>query len=328
VAQAGDLDCDGQDDVLVGAPGACPAGKRDGGSAYLYSGRNAEVLYSFFGSEPGEELGSAVAPAGDMDEDGAPDVAVGSPGASHGTGLVRVHSGADASIVYTFHGDAPLDRFGSALAGAGDVDGDGVVDLVVGAHQPGGRWPGYARVLSGADASILYTFGGEEPGDGFGIALALAGDLDGDGCAEVLVGAPFSDEQGSMAGSARLFSGRLGEPLEALLGDRPGDCFGIAVAAVGDVDGDGVADLAVGAHQPRSPAPGYLRVFSGATRAELATLCGAAPGHQFGVSAAGLGDVDGDGRSEIVVGAWADGTKGVWTGSVAVFSSRELRPGR
>jgi hypothetical protein len=324
VALAGDLDCDGLPDVFVGAPGASPGGLRGAGSAQLFSGRNAEVIYSFFGTEQDGELGSAVVSAGDMDGDGLPEIAIGSPGTRHGTGTVHVHSGADASILYTFHGDLPYDRFGAALAGASDVDGDGVSDLAVGAHQPAGRAPGYARVLSGADASILYTFGGEEPGDGFGLAVALVGDLDGDGCAEVLVGAPFSDEMGAMAGSARLFSGKSGEPLCAFLGDRPADCLGIAVAGVGDVDGDGVPDLAAGAHQPRTPAPGYLRLWSGATRAELATLVGAAPGHEFGVAAAGLGDLDGDGRGDIAVGAWADGTKGVWTGSVAVFSSAAL----
>lgn len=322
VANAGDVDCDGIDDVLVGAPGASKNG-RSSGSAFLFSGRNAVILYSFHGERAGDEFGSAVCGAGDVDRDGYLDLLIGAPGARHnglGSGTVRLYSGRDASILYTFHGDQFGDRFGSALAAPGDLDGDGAPELLVGAFSPATSRPGYARVFSGADASILYTFGGLEPGDGFGISVASLGDLDGDGSAELLVGAFLSDENGFAAGSAQIFGGRDGKLRLTHFGDRAGDQFGVCVANAGDIDGDGVRDYAIGAHQPQTALPGYLRVFSGRTNEEIVTLVGAAPGYQFGISAAGLGDLDADARSELIVGAWADGTRGTWTGSATVFS--------
>ena len=326
VASAGDVDCDGVVDILVGAPGACVNG-RSSGSAYVFSGRTAEVLIEFDGERAGDAFGSSVAGAGDIDGDGVPEIIVGAPGARQAgfdSGSVRVYSGADASIVYTFHGTDAGDRFGCDVSGGGDHDADGVPDVVVGALQPRGG-PGYARVFSGRDASILYTFGGQEPGDAFGISVAALGDLDGDGGAEVLVGAPRSDEPGYQAGGAWLFSGKVGSILATFKGDGPEDRFGACVASLGDVDGDGIPDLAVGAPQQHLPRPGYLRVFSGRDFACLSTLVGAAPGHQFGIAAAPLGDLDADGLSDLAVGAWADSTKGVWTGSVAAFSSAEVR---
>jgi hypothetical protein len=326
VASAGDIDCDGVVDILVGAPGACVNG-RSSGSAYVFSGRTAEVLIEFDGEHAGDALGSSVAGAGDIDGDGVPEIAVGAPGARQAgfdSGSVRVYSGADASILYTFHGAGAGDRFGCCVAGGADHDADGVPDVVVGAFQPRGG-PGYARVLSGRDASLLYTFGGQEPGDGFGISVAALDDLDGDGGAEILVGAFRSDEFGYKAGSAGLFSGKDGVALATFLGDGPEDRFGACVTALGDVDGDGTPDLAVGAPQPHLPQAGYLRIFSGSDFATLTTLVGAEPGHQFGIAAASLGDFDDDGLSDLIVGAWADSTKGVWTGSVAAFSGAEIR---
>jgi len=322
VAGAGDVDCDGVVDILVGAPGACVNG-RSSGSAYVFSGHTAEVLIEFDGERAGDAFGSSVAGAGDLDGDGVPELIVGAPGARQAgidSGSVRVYSGADASIVYSFHGSDPGDRFGCHVAGGADLDADGLPDLVVGAFQPRGG-PGYVRVFSGRDASILYTFGGQEPGDGFGISVAALDDLDGDGGAEVLVGAFGCDERGYKAGSAWVFSGVSGEALARFHGDGAEDRFGACVTALGDVDGDGTADLAVGAPQVHLPRAGYLRVFSGRDFATLTTLVGAAPGHQFGIAAAPLGDFDGDGLADMIVGAWADNTKGVWTGSVAAFSA-------
>jgi FG-GAP repeat protein len=321
LSSAGDVDCDGTQDILVGAPGGSTNGLSSG-SAYVFSGRDAVILYSFQGSHAGDELGESVALGRDIDGDGIAELILGAPGASSrgpNTGLVRVHSGADASILYVFHGDEAFDRFGCSVAGPGDLDGDGHNDLLVGACAPLTRKPGYACALSGADASYLYRFGGIQPADGFGVSVAGVGDLDRDGCQDVLVGAFLSDENGFEAGSAQLFSGRSGLPIATLLGDSTGAQFGTVVAGAGDVNGDGVGDFVVGAPEPELAFPGYARVFSGADRSVLATLVGSGPGYQFGVAAAGIGDVTGDGRSEVLIGAWADGTKGCWTGSASLW---------
>lgn len=139
---------DGTPDVIVGAPFDDNAGN-DSGSARVFSGADGSVLFTFDGDAPGHELGYSVAGIGDINQDGHDDVAVGAPLANGVTGLVRIYSGADGAPFITLQGDIAGDLFGAFVGAAGDVDGDGYPDLVVGAIRP--AQAGYVRVYSGLD---------------------------------------------------------------------------------------------------------------------------------------------------------------------------------
>ncbi|MCA8940937.1 MAG: FG-GAP repeat protein [Planctomycetes bacterium] len=285
------------------------------------------VLHEFDGDGQGDRLGTSVAVAGDVDGDRVPDIIAGSIfDLNHGTGagMARVYSGATGATLFTFHGTSNLDFFGHAVDGAGDVNGDGYDDLVVGAPyaDPNGSSSGSATVFSGFDGSVLHTLEGEAGNDQFGYAVSAAGDLDGDGFDDVLVGAWLHDSGTADTGRAQVFSGRDGTLLLELDGASTGDNFGRSVGLVGDIDGDLVPDYVIGAYRADANGTdsGSAYVFSGATGAVLWTFHGASADDHFGYSVAGAGDVDADGVADVIVGALdADGiaTSG---GMARVFS--------
>ena len=224
--------------------------------------------------------------------------------------------------LYTFYGDSAGDWFGHSVASAGDVNADGYPDFIVGATQDNGTGSGSARVLSGADGTILYTFYGDSAGDQFGWPVAGAGDVNNDGYDDVIVGARFDDDNGTNSGSARVFSGADGSFLYTFYGDSADDRFGI-VAGAGDVNADGYADLIVGAggDDDNGTNSGSARVFSGSDGSILYTFYGDSAGDGFGGSVARAGDVNQDGYDDLIVGARNDmDTTGATTGSARVLS--------
>ena len=262
VSGAGDVNGDGFADLIVGVPMA--------DSAQVFSGIDGSVLYTL--ADPGGELfGRRVSDAGDVNLDGFADLIVGDPRNDR----VRVFSGIDGSVLYTFDGDTAGDQFGGSVSGAGDVNGDGYADLIVGANADdnNGNASGSARVFSGVDGSVLYTFDGDFStdlvpsfGDSFGSAVSGAGDLNGDGFADLIVGAPNDDPNGQNSGSVRVFSGFDGSVLYNFDGDSftdflNGDRFGTSVSGTGDVNGDGVPDFVVGALDGGANGGGYVRLF-------------------------------------------------------------------
>ena len=155
-------------------------------------------------------------------------------------------SGFDGHRLFRYDG-APFDYVGAAVAGAGDVNGDGLDDVVIGAMQFLSGGPGYAVVLSGSDGSLLGKFTGQATADMFGAAVDGAGDVDGDGLSDVIIGAWSEDPNGINSGSARVYSVLTGAILITALGDSAEDEFGAAVAGVGDQDGDGFSEVLIGA---------------------------------------------------------------------------------
>ncbi|MFG0316885.1 MAG: VCBS repeat-containing protein [Planctomycetota bacterium JB042] len=185
IAGPGDLDGDGHDDLAVGFPDVVGTpGRID-----VFSGATGQVVRQVVEAE-GETIGYQMAGAGDVDADGTPDL-----GLSLGTERVAVRSGVDMSLLHVLDGDPGLGMFGDALDGAGDLDGDGRDDVIVGAPGLFLGFPGYARAYSGADGSVLFGLvgsGGPATGDALGAAVARLGDVNGDGLADVAVGAPQS----------------------------------------------------------------------------------------------------------------------------------------
>ena len=315
VSGAGDVNGDGFSDVIVGAVGDDPNGVWSG-SARVFSGLDGSILHTFDGDSKNDYFGYSVSGAGDVNVDGYEDMIVGAPfDKKLDKGSAWVFSGRDGSVLYTFYG-AAMDWFGISVSGAGDVNGDGLADLVVGAllgdHL--GVNNGLARVFSGKDGSVLYTIGGESDGDAFGNSVSGAGDVNGDGYPDLIIGAPADDNKGPSAGSARVCSGLNGTEIYTFDGDYWSDEFGDSVSGAGDVNDDGYADLIVGTGWARE-----ARVFSGKDGSVLYTFGGAAETF-FGNSVSGAGDVNGDGFADLIVGARLDDNNGTDSGSARVIS--------
>lgn len=265
VRPMGDVDGDGIDDVLVGGTGD----PSSGGRAMVFSGADGSVLLSKSGPN-GELWGYSMDGVGDLSGDGVPDFVVGVPRFSGSTGFncgaALVFSGSDGALLMTLEGESNNDELGTSVANAGDVDGDGLNDIIAGAwlDDLNGLTPdaGSATVFSGADGSILYKFWGDAANDEFGRAVASAGDVNADGYADMIVGAPNDDVFGR-CGSATVFSGFDGSVLGFFIGDNVNDEFGRAVASAGDVNGDGTDDVIVGAEEDDNfgNATGSARVF-------------------------------------------------------------------
>ncbi|HYC78280.1 MAG TPA: integrin alpha, partial [Planctomycetota bacterium] len=282
-----------------------------------------------YGAVPFKAAGECVRGAGDVDADGVPDLVIGAFAHVDGgttPGSARVMSGATGLEVHAFFGAAPNDGFGVAVDGAGDVDGDGYDDVVVGSPYAGtaGFQAGKVEVFSGATGAVLRTWFGQALGDQFGFAVAGIDDVNADGFDDVVVGAPQADPAGAGSGRATVISGLDGAVLFTFPGNSAFDNAGQAVAAAGDVNGDGKPDILVGA--PRDGAAwqttgsGRVRLYSGATGAVLHTLSGGSTGALFGFSVAGLGDVDGDGMSDVAVGAPGLSFATLEGGRIAVYS--------
>ena len=298
VSGAGDVNGDGFADLIVGAYKSDNNGT-DSGSARVLSGIDGSVLYDFDGDSSSDLFGFSVSGAGDVNGDGFADLIVGAHGDNSNRGSAQVFSGIDGSILYTFDGDSALDQLGRSVSGAGDVNGDGFADLIVGAplDDNNGSRSGSARVFSGVDGSVLYNFDGDSADDWFGRSVSGAGDVNGDGFDDFVVGAPFDDDNGQDSGRARVFSGIDGSVLYNLDGNSTGDSLGGSVSGAGDVNGDGFDDLIV------DSGGGTVRVFSGVDSSVLYNFAG--------TTYSRAGDVNGDGFADLFVGA---------SGTVQVFS--------
>ncbi|MGH8003201.1 MAG: integrin alpha, partial [Limisphaerales bacterium] len=344
VAGAGDMDGDGKTDFIIGAPLADPGGRGSAGSAFVYSGATGSLLFEKQGDSAGDYLGAAVAEAGDVDGDGIADFIIGANGASPGgriqTGTAYVYSGATGLLLIQIEGVASGDRFGWSVAGAGDVNGDGRTDFIIGAPfaDPGGRSnAGSAYLFSGATGSLLFEKNGTAARDFFGSSVALAGDVDGDGSTDFIIGAYAAAPGGrSYAGSAYLYSGTTGLVIFEKNGTAASDELGFSVAGAGDMDGDGKADFIIGA---RFASPGgsfragSAYVYSGATGSLLFEKNGTAARDFFGSSVALAGDVDGDGKTDVVIGAPGElfslalGSAYVYSGATGLLLFQKVGPG-
>jgi len=198
------------------------------------------------------------------------------------------------------------------VADALDVDGDKVHDIIAGAP---GNGPGYANVYSGRTGRLLLHLTGQQTGDAFGAAVASAGDVNRDGRADLLVGAPGGLHATDRTGRAYIFSGRTGALLRVLTTGAPGDRFGAATDWTADINGDHVPDQIVGAPDAGTGRAGAAYVFSGRNGRLLRTIEPGPSGMDLGwFFVAGIGDVNGDRVPDIYAGDFDDTAGGLDSG--------------
>jgi hypothetical protein len=338
VATAGDVNGDGFADVIIGAP-YYSAGQSEEGRVWIYhgapNGLSSTAARHKESNIASAHFGDSVATAGDVNNDGYADVIIGARdyGVSHAAeGRVYVwHGGPDGIPTGDAHWTAESNqnggRLGSCVATAGDVNGDGFADVVVGAELYDDTrtdegavfvWHGSAAGANGGVAGVptnaAWQFFSGQAGARLGNAVSTAGDVNGDGYADVIVGAQLYDHSLVDEGGAWLFlgstAGLAGEWHNFDYGNQAGAWFGYSVATAGDVNGDGYADVIVGAPLFTTSVleEGKAWVWHGSAAGISATRDWTADGEMpqawYGASVATAGDVNGDGYSEVIIGAY------------------------
>ncbi|MBY6142227.1 FG-GAP repeat protein [Leisingera daeponensis] len=294
VSSAGDVNGDGYDDLIVGAPYGDDRGVNAGEAYVIYggaAGANVDLTtlaaaqgFVIQGDEAGDRAGYSVSSAGDVNGDGFDDLIVGAP-SGHDGGLLAGEAyvifggatGADVDLTtltaaqgFVIQGDAAYDEAGLSVSSAGDMNGDGFDDLIIGAHygDDGGNNAGEAYVIYGGaaganvDLTTLaaaqgFVIQGDEAGDRAGYSVSSAGDVNGDGFDDLIVGAPYGDDGGPIAGEAYvIYGGTTGADVDlttltaaqglVIRSNATGDWAGWSVSSAGDVNRDGFDDLIVG----------------------------------------------------------------------------------
>lgn len=323
-----DVNGDGFADVISGAAGA----NSYAGAAYVYLGSAAGLATSpsttLYGPDGSDGRFGNVASAGDVNGDGFGDVIVSSL-LSTNTGRAYLYlgsaSGLATSPATVLTGpDGANGYFGSGVAGAGDVNGDGFADVLIGAFGANaytGRAYLYLGSAAGLATSASIGLTGPDGAEGyFGYAVAGAGDVNGDGFGDVVVGAHLVDND---TGRAYVYlGGPAGLKRSTVLRgpDGANGFFGYAVAGVGDLNGDGFADVLVAApvvDKNDGRVYAYLGSASGLATSPATVIPGPdGTGASFGIGMASAGDVNGDGFGDVVVGAYWANSK---TGSAHVY---------
>ena len=216
---------------------------------------SCQIIHKFVGEFANDQFGWTARRVGDWDEDGVVDFVASAP-THRGRGKVYVYSSRTGELLMEKLG-SPGEQFGNSAVGCGDVDGDGHPDLFVGA--PNQANPGNAYVFSGQDGKLLHHLRGNTSADKFGYEVSGMGDLDGDMCPDLLVGAISANGKQSGCGKAFVFSGRTGTQLFELEGERTGDNF--ANAACCTLNREGSHTLAIGAQNAGPGQRGRVYVY-------------------------------------------------------------------
>ncbi len=392
VSSAGDVNGDGIDDIIVGAPGGSDGGT-DAGEAYVIYGKagitNTTIDLSSLSPEDGfiiqgdreaNRAGNSVSSAGDVNGDGINDIIVGAPDAPNLFNGPNPTSPGDVYVIYgkagtergtvdltslaqedgfAIEGDRIGDNAGFAVSSGGDVNGDGIDDIIVGAPNgdDGGTSAGEAYVIYGEagtargdidldrlDRKDGFIIQGDNAGDTAGSAVA-AGDVNGDGIDDIIVGAQRNAAAGTFAGGVYVVYGTTGTdrgPIDLdefdrsegffIRGSDVGHQTGYSVSSAGDVNGDGIADIIVGAPAGNDVAPREAYVIYGTSENRSGNLDlrnldaedgflirGGEQRDGVGISVSSAGDVNGDGINDIIVGVRTVGAGVLNAGEVYVI---------
>jgi hypothetical protein len=327
VRTAGDVNGDGFDDIVVGAPNYHGGGE---GRAYLYLGSDTGVSsdpsWVVSGNGDGVFFGGDVGTAGDVNGDGYDDVIVGDPYYNHelveeGRAFLYLGSASGLSRTPSWiaEGNQTHADLGSSVGTAGDVNGDGYADVIVGApyFDDGQIDEGAAFVYLGSASGLspdpAWTGEADQRTSLYGNSAGTAGDVNGDGFDDIVVGAAFWDHLPADEGRAFVYLGSASGLSEAAIwsaeSNQTGSYFGISVGTAGDVNGDGFDDVIVGAptFDHGQTDEGRSFVYGGSASGVSSNPMWKGEGNQqgadFGNSVASAGDVNGDGLDEIIVGA-------------------------
>ena len=324
LASIGDVSHDGVADFTVGAPSQepCHLTPRCGvpgaaqGRAFVFSGASGDMVMELVPPPTGvTDFGRSVTGAGDLSGDGVPDIVVGAPAHGSAPGTVFAFSGADGAQLWSRHDPSP--SFGELVVSTSDLSGDSIADVLVWSPPtpppsllgPGAGQvvdtlfgvldrvltpvvPDRVHILSGATGAIVRTHPDPAPNadDAFGATMVAAGDQDGDGIVDYLIG-----ERG--ANQLHLYSGRSGGLMRSVAAPGAAQARGtLALAHVDDKDGDGRDDFWVGVGSVRTV---YLINGHGAV---LRSATGPSPVGAFGTSVGSVGNLGGDPGPDLVVG--------------------------
>ena len=378
---AGDVNGDGIDDLIIGARYADPNGNNMAGESYVVfgsnggfssslnlSGLNGTDGFVINGIGSGDRSGRSVSGVGDVNGDGIDDLIIGAPYADPngnrdaGTSYVVFGSnggfpsslnlnGLDGTNGFQINGFDADDISGFSVSGAGDVNGDGIDDFIIGAiggDPSGNRNAGESYVvfgrnggfssslnLSSLDGANGFRIYGIDAGDSSGASVSAAGDVNGDGIDDLIIGAFYNNGAGAsyvVFGSTGGFSSSLN--LSSLVGTNgfvingidTGELSGFSVDGAGDINGDGIDDLIIGAYRAdpngnNSAGASYV-VFgsdsgfsssldsSGLDGTDGFVIYGISSGDRSGQSVRGAGDVNGDGSDDFIIGAPGAGNAG------------------
>jgi hypothetical protein len=328
VACAGDVNGDGFADVIVGAFDY-DNGQDNEGRAFVYLGSalglGASAAWTAESDQVGALFGWSAACAGDVNGDGFADVIIGAYSYDNGQsneGRAYVYHGSTVGLqtspAWTAESDQADADFGFSVSAAGDVNGDGFADVIVGAMTFSNGQSGEGRVFvyhgspGGLSSAPAWTGESDQAGAFYGWSVSTAGDVNGDGYSDAIVGAISLDSGQENEGGVYVYKGSasgLGGVPWTAEGNQAFAEFGCSVGMAGDVNGDGYADVIVGAdaYDNGQTNEGRAFVYQGSATGLPASPTWTAESDQggslFGTSVAAAGDVNGDGYSDVIMGA-------------------------